>query len=61
MAYRGRDRRRRQARGGHLVQQRLKQVMITAVDYGDFDRFSRKRLGGFKSTEAATDYDHAWQ
>ncbi|KAG1431664.1 hypothetical protein G6F57_022903 [Rhizopus arrhizus] len=35
MAQRCRDIRRGQAGGGHLVQQRLEQVMVAAVDQGD--------------------------
>jgi hypothetical protein len=52
---------RRQAAGGHLVEQRLEQVEVAAVDQFDVDRFAAERLGGAKPAEAAADdHDAMW-
>ena len=49
----------RQTRRSDLIQQRLKQVMVTAVDDGDLHGPAGEYLGRFQSAEAATDNDHA--
>ncbi len=57
MAYRRGDGRPGQACGGHLIQQRLKQMMVTAVDQRDLHGLAGECLGRFKSAEAAADDD----
>jgi hypothetical protein len=53
-----RHRRRRQPGGGHLVQQRLEQVVVGAVDQRHLDIGTRQRTHRFQATEAAADDDH---
>src|SRR5437870_10343468 len=49
---------RRKRSGCDLIEQRLKQMVVRPVDYGDADRFTRKLLGGLESAKAGTDnYD----
>ncbi len=43
----------------HLVEQRLKGVVIAAVDYGDVDRQVREPFGRVKAGKASADDDHA--
>ena len=43
VAQRRGDRRRREAGGGDLVQQRLEQVMVAAIDQGDVHRRLARR------------------
>ena len=52
-------RRPRQACGSHLIQQRLKQMVIAAVDECDLHGLAGQRLGGFEAAEAAADDDDA--
>lgn len=54
------NRRCRQARRRHLIQQRLKQMVIAAIDHRDLQRLAGKRLDRFVSAEAAADDDDAW-
>jgi hypothetical protein len=56
-AERARDVRRRQRRRGHLVEERLKQVMVSAVHDGDADRMAGQPARGVQPAEAAPD-DH---
>ena len=46
------------ARGRHLIEQRLEQMIIVAVDQRDIDGGAGKRLGGRKPAEAGADDDH---
>jgi len=49
----------RQLRGRHLVQQRLKQVMIRAVDQNDLRSRVLQRLGRCQAAEStADDYNY---
>ncbi len=57
VAQRRGDRRRRQARGRDLVQQRLEQVMVAAIDQRDFHRRACQLPHRPQSAESATD-DH---
>src|SRR5215211_7868743 len=52
------DIRGRQAGGRNLIEQRLEQMIIVAVDDGDVERRLRQSLGGRKATEARADDDH---
>ncbi len=54
---RGGDLRRRQAGGGHLIEQRLEQVMIEAVDHRDLGRCPGQGPGGGKAAESGADDD----
>ena len=54
----GGDGRCRQASRGHLVQQRLKQVVVGAVDHDHVDMGAGQCLGRFQTTKAAADDDH---
>jgi hypothetical protein len=51
------DRRRREAGGGHLVQQRLEQVMVAAIDQRDLHRCAAQLPHGPQAAESTTD-DH---
>ncbi|MCW0450731.1 hypothetical protein NB706_003565 [Xanthomonas sacchari] len=51
------DVRGRQAGGGDLVQQRLEQVMVAAVDQGDVQRRPGQSAGGPQAGEATADHD----
>ena len=53
-----RDIGRRKTRGRHLVEQRLKHMMIVAIDERDVERLTGEALGGRQSAEAAADNDH---
>ena len=46
---------RREPGGRHLIQQRLKSVMVLAIDQRDLDRQTGQRLGSLQATEAAAD------
>jgi len=48
---------RRQRRGRHLVQQRLKAMMILPIDDDHVDGNPAERLRGFEATEACTHDD----
>ena len=52
-----RNRRRGKPRRRHLIQQRLKQMMIGAVDQSDLNSCGTQRLRGFQSTETTADDD----
>ena len=52
-------RRRAQAGGGDLIQQRLEQVMVGAVDERDLERLLRERPHRLDAAEAAADHQHA--
>ena len=52
-------RRRAQARRRHLIEQRLEQVMVGAVDQGDLDLGLRQRPHRLDAAEAAADDEHA--
>ena len=49
----GRERRRRR-----LIEQRLKQMMVAAVDDGDPDRRASKPVDGLETAEPGADHDH---
>ena len=51
---------RSQNRRGHLVGQGLEQVVIRAIDPGDFCRRLLESLGGGQSGKAAADDDDSW-
>ena len=53
------DFRRRQRRGRDLVEQRLEQMMVAAVDQRDLDRRAGKPKGGFQPAETGADDHHA--
>ncbi len=48
----------RQGSSGHLVQERLKQMMVVSIDQCDVDRSGFQAARGFEPAEAAADYDH---
>src|SRR6266566_8536087 len=50
---------RRQTRGRDLVEQRLEQVVIVAIDDGDIKRRLRELLGRRKAAESRSDDDDA--
>jgi hypothetical protein len=50
---------RRKPAGGHLVQQRLKEMKIAAIDQGERQRNLAETLSGVKAGETAADNDHA--
>ena len=50
--------RRRQRRGGHLVEQRLKAVMVLPVDKGDVGRRAAQRAGSRQAAKACADDDN---
>ena len=52
------DVRRRQAGGGDLVEKRLEQVMVAAIEQGDAHRRRRQRACGPQAGETAADDDH---
>src|SRR5215204_7035527 len=51
---------RREHGGRHLIQQRLKRMMIFAVKQRDFDRFVRQFLRRLKPAETAADNHYSW-
>lgn len=51
------DIRRGQAGGGHLVQQRLEQVMVAAIDQGDAYALAGQGTGGPETGKTAADND----
>ncbi len=53
------DLRRGQHGQRHLVKQRLKRVMVAAVDDGHFHRQFRQSLGGMEAAKPSADDDHA--
>ncbi|KAG1270542.1 hypothetical protein G6F66_013790 [Rhizopus arrhizus] len=57
MAQRCRDIRSGQAGGGHLVQQRLEQVMVAAVDQGDAYALAGQGAGGPETGKTTADND----
>ena len=59
VAQHGRDRSRRQDAGGHLVEQRLEQVVIAPVDERDVEVGRGEQAGGGQAAEAAADDDDA--
>ena len=52
------DLRGRQRRGRDLIEQRLEQMMVAAVDQRDRDRRAGKPIGRFQSAEAGADDHH---
>ena len=54
-----RDRTRRQDAGGHLVEERLEQVVVAPVDERDVDVGRSEQAGGGQAAEAAADDDDA--
>jgi hypothetical protein len=58
-ADRPRDIRRRQARGGDLIEQRLEQVVVVPVDDRDVRGCARERLRGEQAAEPCPDDDDA--
>src|SRR6516162_922661 len=54
-----RDIARRQTRGCYLIQKRLEQVVIVAIDDGDVEWCSRQLLGGRKPAESSSDNHNA--
>ena len=59
MANGRRDRRRGQPGRGHLVEQRLEEVMVGAVEQGHIDLRAGQGAHGFKAAETAADDDDA--
>ena len=57
VAQRRGDRRRGEAGGGHLVEQRLEQVMVAAIDQRDLDRRPLELAHGPEAGESAADDD----
>ena len=58
-AHRHGDVRRVQARRGHLIQQRLEEVMISLIDDGDLRRrVPRERPRRLQAAETGADHDH---
>src|ERR1700685_716892 len=51
---------RRKSSGRHLIEQRLKCVVVLAVDQRDGDRRAAQRLSGGQAAESAADDDDAW-
>ena len=58
MADRPGDIGRRQRRGRDLIEQRLKAVMVLAVDHGDVGIGAPQRLDSLEAAETAADNDH---
>jgi hypothetical protein len=56
---RRRDQAGRQDAGRHLIEKRLKQMMIRAVDQGDVGLGLAQRPNRAEPAESTTDYDHA--
>ena len=52
------DLRRRERGGRDLIEKRLKQMMIAAVDEGDADRRAGEPMNGFEPAESGADDDH---
>ena len=52
------DLRRRQRGGRDLIEKRLKQVMIAAVDHRDADRRPGETMNGLEPAESGADHDH---
>src|SRR5207253_9867356 len=48
----------RQRSGGHLIEQRLKQMVVAAIHKGHLDGRARQPLGGVEAAEAAPDNDY---
>ena len=61
VAQRFRDVRRRERRGRDLIEQRLEEVMILAIEERDAHADLAERLRGLQSAEAAADDDDAGQ
>ena len=59
-ADRGSDLSGRETGHRHLVEERLEEVIVRAVDQRDVDVGPRERLGGFEPAEAASDDDDAF-
>src|SRR6185369_452862 len=59
MADRPRDLAARERGRGHLIEQRLKQMMVAAVDQRDLDRRARQPVGRLQPAEAGADDDDA--
>ena len=53
-AQRGGDFARRKRSGGHLIQQRLKEVEVAAVHHGELNVGALQGLGGIEAAKAAT-------
>jgi hypothetical protein len=51
------DVRGRETPGGDLVEKRLEQMEVTAIDEGDANRGSSERLRGMEAAKAAADDD----
>src|SRR5262249_29740413 len=47
-------------RRGHLIEQRLKQVVVRAIDQDDFRRRLAESFGGSESAKSTADYDDSW-
>jgi hypothetical protein len=58
-AQRGRDLTGREGAGGDVVQERLEQMEVAAIDQGDVDRRATQLADGLKPTEATADNDDA--
>jgi hypothetical protein len=56
-----RDVGRRESGGGHLVEQRLEQVMVVSIENHDLHRRASERAGGRESRKASSDDDDAGQ
>ncbi len=52
---------RRKRRRRHLVQQRLKEMIVLAIDDGDLHRRITERFGGVKPAESTADNHDAWE
>ena len=55
------DVRRGETSGGDLVEKRLEQMEVAAIDEGDANRGSAERLRGVEAAKAAADDDDVWQ
>ena len=57
----GGDLARHERGGGHLIEQRLEEVVVGFVDQRHAHRQALERAGGREPTEAAADHDDVWQ
>ena len=58
-AQRRRDLPLREDPGGHLVEQRLEEVVVVPIDEGDPDRSTAQDLGREQAAEASADDQHS--
>jgi hypothetical protein len=58
MAYRPGNVRRRQAGGRHLIEKRLEEMVVLAINQRDIGGSCAKPLSDGETAEAGTDYDN---